>query len=68
MLTEDGMEFAQELLQRRGLLDGPEGYRDRPSGNLYDPVNLETLHITQQCLRATRSTTATSTTWSKTAR
>ena len=53
MLTEDGMEFAQELLQRRGLLEGAEGtYRDTPAGNLYDPVNLETLHITQQCLRA----------------
>ena len=44
-LTEDGMERAQELLQARGLLEGDHG-------NLYDPVNLETLHILQQCLRA----------------
>ncbi len=44
-LTEDGMERAQELLAGRGLLGG-EG------ANLYDPVNLETLHILQQCLRA----------------
>ncbi|MFW2386942.1 MAG: preprotein translocase subunit SecA [Polyangiales bacterium] len=42
-LTEDGMEYAQELLGGRGLLGG--------DGNLYDPVNLETLHILQQCLR-----------------
>ncbi len=53
MLTEDGMEFAQELLQRRGLLVAPDSYRESPrAGNLYDPINLETLHITQQCLRA----------------
>ena len=44
-LTEDGMETAQELLGGRGLLGG-DGV------NLYDPVNLETLHILQQCLRA----------------
>ena len=43
-LTEDGMEHAQELLGGRGLLGG--------DGNLYDPANLETLHILQQCLRA----------------
>jgi len=43
-LTEDGMERSQELLSGRGLLGG--------DGNLYDPVNLETLHILQQCLRA----------------
>ncbi|MBT8452397.1 MAG: preprotein translocase subunit SecA [Deltaproteobacteria bacterium] len=43
-LTEDGMERAQELLAGRGLLGG--------DGNLYDPANLETLHILQQCLRA----------------
>ena len=43
-LTEDGMEYAQELLEGRGLLGG--------DGNLYDPANLETLHILQQCLRA----------------
>jgi preprotein translocase subunit SecA len=44
-LTEEGMERAQELLAGRGLLGG-EG------ANLYDPANLETLHILQQCLRA----------------
>ncbi|KPK16855.1 MAG: preprotein translocase subunit SecA [Myxococcales bacterium SG8_38] len=44
-LTEEGMERAQELLAGRGLLRG-DGV------NLYDPVNLETLHILQQCLRA----------------
>ena len=44
-LTEDGMERAQELLGGRGLLGGD-------GTNLYDPVNLETLHILQQCLRA----------------
>jgi len=44
-LTEEGMETAQELLSARGLLGGS-------GDNLYDPVNLETLHILQQCLRA----------------
>ncbi|MBW1874633.1 MAG: preprotein translocase subunit SecA [Deltaproteobacteria bacterium] len=43
-LTENGMEGAQELLAGRGLLGG--------DGNLYDPANLEALHILQQCLRA----------------
>ena len=43
-LTENGMEGAQELLGSRGLLGG--------DGNLYDPANLEALHILQQCLRA----------------
>ncbi len=43
-LTEEGMERAQELLAGRGLLSG--------DGNLYDPVNIESLHILQQCLRA----------------
>jgi preprotein translocase subunit SecA len=43
-LTEDGMERSQELLGGRGLLGG--------DGNLYDPANLEALHILQQCLRA----------------
>jgi preprotein translocase subunit SecA len=43
-LTEEGMERAQELLVSRGLLQG--------DGNLYDPVNIESLHILQQCLRA----------------
>jgi preprotein translocase subunit SecA len=44
-LTEEGMETAQGLLAARGLLGGA-------GVNLYDPVNLETLHILQQCLRA----------------
>ncbi len=44
-LTEDGMETSQEMLSTRGLLGGD-------GANLYDPVNLETLHILQQCLRA----------------
>ncbi len=42
-LTENGMEAVQELLGGRGLLGG--------DGNLYDPANLEALHILQQCLR-----------------
>ncbi len=43
-LTEEGMEYAQQLLlQRGGLME---------SDNLYDPVNLQTLHILQQSLRA----------------
>src|SRR5580700_9048309 len=36
-LTDDGVELAQRLM---GI------------GNLYDPINLESLHILQQCLRA----------------
>ncbi len=44
-LTEDGMETSQEMLSARSLLGGD-------TANLYDPVNLETLHILQQCLRA----------------
>jgi len=44
-LTENGMESAQELLAGRGLLAGD-------GANLYDPANLEALHILQQCLRA----------------
>ena len=36
-LTDDGVEMAEKLLK---------------TGNLYDPVNLETLHILNQCLRA----------------
>jgi preprotein translocase subunit SecA len=60
-LTEEGMEHAQVLLRQKGLLEKSkkEGspYRDErmakhDEGNLYDPVNLETLHILQQCLRA----------------
>jgi preprotein translocase subunit SecA len=42
-LTEDGMAEAQELLARAKLLE---------SENLYDPVNLHTLHILGQSLRA----------------
>jgi len=44
-LTEDGMEASQEMLSARALLGGD-------TANLYDPVNIETLHILQQCLRA----------------
>ena len=52
-LTEDGMEFAQRLLREAGLLQaGATSYRGSAAANLYDPVNLETLHILQQCLRA----------------
>ena len=36
-LTDDGVELAQKLM---GI------------GNLYDPINLESLHILNQCLRA----------------
>jgi len=42
-LSEEGMEAAQRLLYSRGLTSVE---------NLYDPVNLETLHLLQQCLRA----------------
>jgi len=42
-LTEDGMEFGQRRLHEAGLTEVE---------NLYDPVNLETLHILQQSLRA----------------
>ena len=54
-LTEEGMEHAQQLLREAGLLrvrDGQGGYRDSTEGNLYDPANLETLHILQQSMRA----------------
>ncbi|MAQ15149.1 MAG: preprotein translocase subunit SecA [Sandaracinus sp.] len=53
-LTEEGMEHAQQLLQQAGLLRKREGasYRESAEGNLYDPANLETLHILQQSLRA----------------
>ncbi|MCC7538483.1 MAG: preprotein translocase subunit SecA [Deltaproteobacteria bacterium] len=43
MLTDEGVEEAQRLLSSRGLLQ---------NDNLYDPVNLEVLHILQQSLRA----------------
>ncbi|HEX7480023.1 MAG TPA: preprotein translocase subunit SecA [Polyangiales bacterium] len=42
-MTEDGIELAQGELFRRGLTGAQ---------NLYDPVNLESLHILQQLLRA----------------
>jgi len=42
-LTDDGVETAEKLLEAIGVLK---------SKNLYDPVNLETLHILNQCLRA----------------
>ena len=42
-LTDEGTEVAERLLSGLGVLK---------SSNLYDPVNLETLHILNQCLRA----------------
>jgi preprotein translocase subunit SecA len=42
-LTDDGVETAERLLAGMGVLKG---------SNLYEPVNLETLHILNQCLRA----------------
>jgi preprotein translocase subunit SecA len=42
-LTDDGVELAQRELSRRSLTEVE---------NLYDPVNLESLHILQQLLRA----------------
>jgi preprotein translocase subunit SecA len=42
-LTDEGTEVAERLLSAIGSLKGK---------NLYDPVNLETLHILNQCLRA----------------
>jgi preprotein translocase subunit SecA len=42
-LTDEGTEVAERLLHGLGVLK---------SRNLYDPVNLETLHILNQCLRA----------------
>ncbi len=42
-LTDDGIERAEQLLREMKVLE---------SDNLYDPVNLETLHILNQCLRA----------------
>jgi preprotein translocase subunit SecA len=42
-LTDEGTEMAERLLSGLGALKG---------GNLYEPVNLETLHILNQCLRA----------------
>ena len=42
-MTEEGMELAQRMLHQKGLTEVE---------NLYDPTNLETLHILQQSLRA----------------
>jgi preprotein translocase subunit SecA len=50
-LTDDGNEAAERLLDEAGILLSSDG-RSKSKGNLYDPVNLETLHILQQCLRA----------------
>jgi preprotein translocase subunit SecA len=42
-LTDEGVELAQKMLSGIGAIKGK---------NLYDPANLETLHILNQCLRA----------------
>jgi preprotein translocase subunit SecA len=42
-LTDEGTEVAERLLSAMGAIRG---------SNLYDPVNLGTLHILNQCLRA----------------
>ena len=42
-LTDEGIEAAENHLKAIGELD---------ADNLYDPVNLETLHILNQCLKA----------------
>ncbi len=42
-LTDEGTEVAERILSGLGVLK---------SKNLYDPVNLETLHILNQCLRS----------------
>ena len=42
-LTDEGVEMSERLLDAIGALKGK---------NLYDPVNLETLHILNQCLRS----------------
>ncbi|MFP6686398.1 MAG: preprotein translocase subunit SecA, partial [Polyangiaceae bacterium] len=55
-LTDEGVERAEQLLNEVGLLkreSGTSAYRGKTKrGNLYDPVNLETLHILNQSLRA----------------
>ncbi|MBM4357343.1 MAG: preprotein translocase subunit SecA [Deltaproteobacteria bacterium] len=51
-LTDEGNEAAERLLNEAGILVGGDGAYRQGKGNLYDPVNLETLHILQQCLRA----------------
>ncbi|NUQ76376.1 MAG: preprotein translocase subunit SecA [Polyangiaceae bacterium] len=42
-LTDEGVEMSEKLLGALGILKGQ---------NLYNPENLETLHILNQCLRA----------------
>jgi preprotein translocase subunit SecA len=44
-LTEEGIELVEKLMLETGLTE-------KAQSNLYDPVNLETLHILNQCLRA----------------
>ncbi|MFO0694877.1 MAG: preprotein translocase subunit SecA [Polyangiales bacterium] len=51
-LTERGVEAAEQMLHELGLLHVEGAFRGSASVNLYDPVNLETLHILHQCLRA----------------
>ncbi|MFK8001557.1 MAG: preprotein translocase subunit SecA [Polyangiales bacterium] len=53
-LTEEGMSRAEDLLRASGCLEsGNVNYRGAGrAGGLFDPVNIETLHILQQCLRA----------------
>ncbi len=52
-LTDEGNEQAERLLnEAKILLVGEGGGYRQGKGNLYDPLNLETLHILQQCLRA----------------
>ncbi|MBI4705279.1 MAG: preprotein translocase subunit SecA [Deltaproteobacteria bacterium] len=51
-LTDEGVELAEELLSKSGVLQKSRQYAAGGRGNLYDPVNLETLHILNQCLRA----------------
>jgi len=42
-LTEEGMEHVETLLREGGLM---------PTGNLYDPENVNLMHAITQCLRA----------------
>jgi preprotein translocase subunit SecA len=52
-LTDEGNEAAERLLnEAKILLISEGGSYHQGKGNLYDPANLETLHILQQCLRA----------------
>ncbi|MDQ6966951.1 MAG: preprotein translocase subunit SecA, partial [Mariprofundaceae bacterium] len=41
--TEDGMEHVETLFREAGLM---------PSGNMYDPENVNLMHAATQCLRA----------------